>query len=136
MGQGTKESQSIKLYQYIDIKPLVFISMLILSGCGLFVANYDTTEYYLVNHIRTQAMIGNCSKENVDTIYKTSTELVNFTQYLPRNEPTHEMAQNLHIIVDELRKRESPGVTYCKNKLNIISTSAEEIQRVVGKKPK
>jgi hypothetical protein len=39
-------------------------------------------------------------------------------------------------MVDELYKRENPSPLYCKAKLNTIAKSAEEIQRVVGSKPR
>jgi hypothetical protein len=46
------------------------------------------------------------------------------------------MATDLNKLVEELYKRENPSATYCKLKLNTISKSAEEIQRVVGSKPR
>jgi hypothetical protein len=44
------------------------------------------------------------------------------------------MATDLSKIVEELHKKENPSNVYCKLKLNIVTKSAEEIQRVVGSK--
>jgi hypothetical protein len=90
----------------------------------------------LVNKVRTQAQIGSCDKSDVNILYTDATQLKNFAQYIPRNQATIDLTSKLYTLVDELRKRENPSPAYCKNKLNIISISAEEIQRVVGSKPR
>jgi hypothetical protein len=118
------------------MKKLILCSLVLLSGCSLFMANYDTTEYALVNKVRTQAVVGDCSKESVKALYTTSLELKNFAQYIPSNDATIKLVNNLEFIVEELYKRENPSPVYCKAKLNIIAKSAEEIQRVVGSKPR
>lgn len=112
------------------------ILLLQLTGCSLWMANYDSFEYSLVNKVRTQAIIGTCSKEDVKELYITSLELKNFAQYIPRNDATIGLSNQLYTIIDELHKRENPSPAYCKAKLNTIAKSAEEIQRVVGSKPR
>ena len=118
------------------MRKLVILSVMLLSGCSLFMANYDTTEYALVNKLRTQAIVGDCSKESVKTLYTTSLEFKNFAEYIPQNKVTIDLSDKLYGIVEELYKRENPSPVYCKAKLNTISKSAEEIQRVVGSKPR
>jgi hypothetical protein len=51
-------------------------------------ASYDTTEYALVNKIRTQSIVGDCSKETVKVLYTTSLEFKNFAEYIPQNKAT------------------------------------------------
>ena len=118
------------------MKKIILVAAVLLSGCSLWMANYDSFEYSLVNKVRTQAIVGDCSSENVKNLYNTTLELKNFTQYIPRNDATIGLANQLYTIVDELHKRENPSPAYCKAKLNTIAKSAEEIQRVVGSKPR
>ena len=115
---------------------IVCITILQLTGCSLWMASYDSTEYSLVNKVRTQAIVGDCSSESVKNLYNITLELKNFTQYIPRNDATIGLANQLYTIVDELHKRENPSPAYCKAKLNTIARSAEEIQQVVGSKPR
>jgi hypothetical protein len=117
-------------------KILIFLFAFSLSGCSLLMANYDSSEYSLVNKVRTQAIVGDCSSQSVKNLYNTTLELKNFAQYIPRNDATIGLANHLYVIVDELHKRENPSPAYCKAKLNTIAKSAEEIQRVVGNKPR
>ncbi len=67
-----------------------------LSGCALFdayfMAKYDTTEYALVNDIKTKAQIAeeNCGNHilvvtQVNELYIKSLEFKNFTTHIPRN---------------------------------------------------
>lgn len=118
------------------MKKIIIVAAVFLSGCSLWMASYDSSEYTLVNKVRTQAIVGDCSSENVKNLYNTTLELKNFTQYIPRNDATIGLANQLYTIVDELHKRENPSPAYCKAKLNTIAKSAEEIQRVVGSKPR
>ena len=118
------------------MKKIILIATVLLSGCSLWMANYDSSEYSLVNKIRTQAIVGDCSSESVKNLYNTTLELKNFTQYIPRNDATINLANQLYAIVDDLHKRENPSPAYCRSKLNNIAKSAEEIQRVVGSKPR
>ena len=118
------------------MKTLIIFTVTFLTGCSLWMASYDSTEYSLVNKVRTQAIVGDCSSESVKNLYNTTLELKNFTQYIPRNDATINLANQLFVIVDDLHKRENPSPAYCRSKLNNIAKSAEEIQRVVGSKPR
>ena len=80
------------------MKKLLLVGLIssTLSGCALWdaymMAGYDTTEYALVNRIKTQAelAIEDCkdavkSKQNADNLYGTAVELKNFSTNIPRN---------------------------------------------------
>ena len=117
------------------------IAILSLSGCALWMASYDSNEYLLVTKVRTIAETTNCDNPlntagNIETMYINAKEFKNFAQYIPRNQATIDLSNNLFILVDELHKKESFSPAYCKIKLNIISKSAEQIQQVVGSKPR
>lgn len=122
-----------------------------LSGCALFdayfMAGYDTTEYSLVNKIRTKAELSveDCkdatkSKQNADDLYFTAVELKNFSENIPRNVDTAKLAGNLVELTKQGKEQyvKNPNVseTFCKLKLQQISRSAEVAQKVIGKKPR
>jgi len=122
-----------------------------LSGCALWdaymMAGYDTTEYALVNRIKTQADLyaedckdGIKSKENVDRLYFTTIELKNFATNIPHNEDTAKLAGNLVELAkqgkDLYAKNPNVTETFCKLKLQQIGRSAEVAQKVIGKKPR
>ena len=122
-----------------------------LSGCALIdaylMAGYDTTEYALVNRIKTQAdlAVEDCkdvtkSKQNADNLYVTAVELKNFATNIPRNEDTAKLAGNLVELTKQGKEQyvKNPNVseTFCKLKLQQIGRSAEVAQKVIGKKPR
>ena len=122
-----------------------------LSGCALIdaylMAGYDTTEYALVNRIKTQAdlSIEDCkdpvkSKQNADNLYVTAVELRNFSTNIPSNEDTAKLANNLVELTKQGKEKyvKNPNVTetFCKLKLQQIGRSAEVAQKVIGKKPR
>jgi hypothetical protein len=122
-------------------KLIISCSFVLLSGCSmlqdLWVANYDTNEYLLVNKIRTIAQLKKCDEFSVNMLYSSTLELKNFSQYLPRNRQSIELNNDLFKIVDELHNKPQPiGNVYCQAKLNIIEHSAERIQQVTGSKPR
>jgi uncharacterized protein YceK len=119
---------------------LVF-AILALSGCStidrIFMANYDTNEYALINKVRTTAQLRSCDTNSVKDLYSTSLELKNFSQYLPANEKTISMTSDLYKMVDELNKKPQPiSQIYCDLKLKAIETTAENIQSITGKRPR
>ena len=131
------------------IASLILITSL--SGCALidayFMAKYDTTEYGLVNKIKTKAdlSIDDCkdpkkSKENADVLYFTAVEFRNFSVNIPRNEDTTKLAGNLVELTkqgkDLYAKDTPPSETFCKLKLQQIGRSAEVAQKVIGNKPR
>ena len=122
-----------------------------LSGCALFdayfMAGYDTTEYALVNKIKTKSELSveDCkdvkkSKENADILYFTAVELKNFSTNIPRNVETTKLAGNLVELTKQGReqyvKDSNVSETFCKLKLQQIGRSAEVAQKVIGKKPR
>lgn len=110
----------------------------------LFPARYDTNEYELINWIRTTAelSVDSCystdiSRENFKVLHKGSLEFKNFTQYLRRNQPTHDLAINLHLLVDEgytLYDNQEVSQFFCQTSLLQIADSATSIQQIIGRK--
>ena len=122
-------------------KLIIGYTIVFLSGCSLFIGPYDPNEYLLVTKVRTTAELTNCNNPiqtatNIESMYVTATEFKNFSQYLPDNNATIGLSNKLFVLVDELHKKESFSPTYCKIKLNMIAKSAEQIQQVVGSKPR
>jgi len=124
---------------------------MLLSGCSTFnsflVAKYDTNEYELINWIRTAAELSvetcndnELSKQNFVTLYNGSLEFKNYTQYLRRNQDTHELAKNLYQLVDQgielYATNDQVSQAFCELSLEQIITSATTIQQVLGDKPR
>jgi hypothetical protein len=130
---------------------LIITALLLLSGCSTFnyflVAKYDTNEYELINWIRTIAELSvetcdnnEISKENFVTLYRSSLEFKNFTQYLRRNQDTHELSNDLYQLIDQgvelYATNDQVSQTFCELSLEQIIASAETIQQVLGDKPR
>jgi len=122
-----------------------------LSGCALFdayfMAKYDTTEYALVNDIKTKAQIAeeNCGNHilvvtQVNELYIKSLEFKNFTTHIPRNKDTDNMSTKLLTLTKDTRdyfnKAEKISPIFCKAKLQQVVKSADTIQHVLGSKPR
>ena len=117
------------------------ITLVSLTGCStiqsVFMAPYDGNEYGLINKVRTIAQMRSCDAVSVKDLYSTSLELKNFSQYLPGNEKTVVMNNELYTMSEELYKKQQPiGQVYCDLKLKTIETNAETIQSVIGKRPR
>jgi len=133
-------------------KAALLVLLFAFTGCSvtnqatsvLFPARYDTNEYELINWIRTTAelSVDSCystdiSRENFKVLHKGSLEFKNFTQYLRRNQPTHDLAINLHLLVDEgytLYDNQEVSQFFCQTSLLQIADSATSIQQVIGRK--
>jgi len=120
------------------MKKLLLLTLILLtSGCALLISNFDNNEYGLVNKVRTIAELKQCDEYSVKALYLNALELKNYTEYIPNNKSTIDLTSTLYTLVYELRLKQQPiSPVYCELKLNIISKSAEEIQRVVGSKPR
>lgn len=134
-------------------KILAALAVLSLAGCstvqGLwdsyFMAKFDVNEYQYATAIRTEAQLANCSnrdsmKQTANRIYQKAAELRNYTQYIPRNEPSFNMALKLFNETKSLNERyestENISEAYCKQKIKIVERSANEIQHAFGSKPR
>ena len=135
------------------MKKLIAVTLVAtsLSGCALFdayfMAGYDTTEYALVNKIKTKAdlSVDDCkdqkvSKQNMNDLYFIAVEMRNFSENIPRNVDTAKLAGNLVELTkqgkDLYAKDSTVSETFCKLKLQQIGRSAEVAQKVIGKKPR
>lgn len=121
-----------------------------LSGCAVwdayFMAKFDVNEYQYITRIRTHSQIGasKCGTpdvvEHVRYIYTVAQEYKNYAEMIPRNENSFQLAGTLTQITDEFYKRyqsdKTPSAVYCKAKFAAIERSAENIQRVIGAKPR
>jgi hypothetical protein len=132
-------------------KLFVFSLILLLNGCALydayFMAKYDTTEYSLVNQIKTKAQVAeeNCNNQilvitQVNELYNNALEFKNFTVYIPHNEDTVKMSAKLFTLAKDTRdyfnKSEKISPIFCKAKLQQIEKSADTIQHAIGSKPR
>ena len=131
-------------------KLILVLAILSLNGCALydayFMAKYDNNEYMLINRIRTQANLGaaKCGKPEVvaevDSIWRTTVELKNYSQSIPHNEEATKMSSDLAEIVKGLSDRykgtEPVSMMYCTTKFSSIERNAVTIQNVIGKKPR
>ena len=130
-------------------KLIVFIPFLF-TGCALydayFMAKFDVNEYQYITRIRTQAQIGapKCGTpdvlENVKYIHTVAQEFKNYAEKIPHNENAYELATTLTLITDDFYKRyqsdKPPSAVYCKAKFAAIERSSENIQQVIGAKPR
>lgn len=130
-------------------KLLVFLPFL-LTGCALydayFMAKFDVNEYQYITRIRTQAELGveKCGTpdvvDNVKYIHTVAHEFKNYAEKIPHNENSFGLSKALVEITDDFYKRyrsdKPPSATYCKAKFAAISRSSENIQTVLGAKPK
>lgn len=131
-------------------KLILALAILSLNGCALydayFMAKYDNNEYMLINRIRTQANLGaaKCGKPEVvaevDSVWRTTVELKNYSQSIPHNEEATKMSAELAEIVKGLSDRykgtEPVSMMYCTTKFASIERNAVTIQNVIGKKPR
>ena len=111
-----------------------------LSGCSLIKiymsAGFDNKEYSLVNDVRTIAQYKDCTESHINTLYYKAGELKNYSQYIPNNDKTIVLVNNLYNMVDEFHNRKEPSQAYCHEKLSLIETTAEKIQNAIGSKLK
>ncbi len=132
-------------------KTLIILFSLSLSGCALFdayfMAKYDTTEYALVNEIKTRAQVAeeNCGNQilvitQMNELYIKALEFKNFTTHIPRNKDADNMSTKLFTLTKDARdyfnKAEKISPIFCKSKMQQIVKSADTIQHVIGSKPR
>ena len=130
---------------------IVLFAVLSLNGCALFdayfMAKYDTTEYALVNDIKTKAQIAeeNCGNHilvvtQVNELYIKALEFKNFTTHIPRNKDADNRSTKLLTLTKDTRdyfnKAEKISPIFCKAKLQQVVKSADTIQHVLGSKPR
>ena len=136
------------------MRSLIIAMALILSGCttvkntwdAYFMAKFDVNEYQYITRIRTHAQLGipKCGTpevvEHVKYIYVAANEYKNYSEMIPKNEDSHRLATTLTDITDDFYKRyqgdKAPSTVYCKAKFAAIERSSENIQRVIGAKPR
>jgi hypothetical protein len=132
------------------MKRLILLLPFVLSSCALydayFMAKFDVNEYQYIARIRTHAEIGaplcgtDAVKDEVKYIFVVANEYKNYAEHIPRNEDSYKLAETLTKITDEFYKRyqgeKTPSAVYCRAKFTAISQSADNIQKVLGAKPR
>ena len=131
-------------------KVLILSFVLTLNGCALFdayfMAKYDTTEYSLVNQIKTKAQVAedSCGDRNlviiqINELYNKTLEFKNFTIHIPHNEDAIKLSEKLFTLTKDTRdyfnKTEKISPIFCKSKIQQIEKSADTIQHAIGSKP-
>lgn len=110
-------------------------------------AKYDTNEYGAITQIRTRAELAQetCAdkkktEQHIDEMYASATYFKNFTQLRARNQDTSEIAYNLYLIVEQLKKHyeknETVSAAYCKLKMQQVEKNAISSQKIIGAKPR
>jgi hypothetical protein len=122
-----------------------------LNGCALFdayfMAKYDTTEYSLVNQVKTKAQIAedNCSNPvmiivRINDLYNSALEFKNFTAHIPHNEDAVKLANKLFTLTKDTKdyfiQTEKISPVFCKAKIQQVVISADTIQHAIGSKPR
>lgn len=136
------------------MKILAVLFLTLLTGCSTvknvwdsyFMAKFDVNEYQYITRIRTHAQIGaaKCGTpevvEHVKYVYVVAQEYKNYAEMIPRNENSFQLAETLTQVTDEFYKRyqgdRPPSAVYCKAKFAAIERSSENIQKVIGAKPR
>jgi hypothetical protein len=117
---------------------------LLLSGC-IFTAKFDSVEYSYVTQIKTLSQVSRsqCAntalvKPRVLQIHELNLSLVNYSEYLPNNEPTYKMAKELLNIVEPMKVRYSDHTqvskSYCELKFDNIEESTTVMQQSMNKR--
>jgi hypothetical protein len=131
-------------------KLIVTLSVLFLSSCALWdahnMARFDNNEYYLINSITTNAILGkeHCGfltvNKYVKKVWHKSNEFHNYSSAIPNNEETITMSGELIKITkglnDKYDQENYISKAYCEAKFSIIIKNATTIQNVVGGKPR
>ena len=133
------------------MKKLLLIGVVaLLPSCALidsYLMKYDTNEYRIVTEIRTDAQgyKSACSNEmlsitNSQAIADKTRLFMLFSQYQPHNDPVIKASIELDKIAQGLKTQYATGSkvspVFCKIKFESIEHSAEEMQKIIGAKPR
>lgn len=128
------------------MKLIALLFSLSLTSCAIVdsitMAHFDNNEYKIINKMRTTAQLVECGnkdsiKDATNKLWFYSNELQNYSQYIPKNEKSYKMAQNLFEIVKGLHdKNGEMGKLYCEEKFKVIQNTTENIQKATGNKPR
>ena len=109
-------------------KLLICCFLFTLTGCNMLFMKYDNNEYGLINKVRTIAQQKHCDEYSLKVLYLTASEMKNYSEYLPNNQNSIDLVNDLFKLVDEIHNRKQPiSAAYCDAKLNIIALSPNAI---------
>lgn len=128
-------------------KLITLLSIVLLSSCSIYnMARFDNNEYYLINSVTTNALLGKeqCGlltvQKYVRTVWHKSNEFHYYSSSIPNNEETITMSGELIKITkglfDKYEQDPYVNVAYCNAKFDIIIKNSTRIQNVVGGKPR
>jgi len=131
-------------------KILVLLSLTVLTGCSslldAYLMKYDANEYQQITVIRSAAAFSkeSCSeperaKRHANMLANRTTTFKNYAQYLPHNDKVISASQELAKMAQGLKDQYAKGSVspaFCKIKFDNIEKSAEDMQKVIGAKPK
>ena len=132
------------------MKKLLLSLVILLSGCTVLDAylmtKYDPNEYQLITAIRAEARYSKTQCDNtlnsrfnaIKISYNTQI-FVLYSENIPRNENLIEASKALDVIAQGLvdqYKQEKVSPVFCKTKFESIETSAEKMQKVIGRRPR
>lgn len=115
-----------------------YLSTMLLVACS--VPQFDNNEYMLITQVKYHATEGSkmCARDPVGAFTLHGNEvrektdiLVMYSEHLPNNAKTHDMALKLQDMTQGLTKQ-SPSSGYCKAKFDNIAVSADLIHKVTG----
>lgn len=133
---------------------LLASSVVILSGCSTVqswydaytMAGYDTNEYYLINKITSVSELGTnqCSEPektatNIYTLHLSAVEFKNYTKHIPKNPEATKIASDVLVLVNQLKDAAIKGDMsegFCKLKMTQINRVSNQVQPIIGRKPR
>jgi hypothetical protein len=128
------------------MKLIALLFSLSLTSCAIVdsitMAHFDNNEYKIINNMRTTAQLVECGnkdsmKDATNKLWFYSNELQNYSQYIPKNEKSYNMAKGLVEIVKGLHdKNGEMSKFYCEEKFKVIQDTTENIQKATGNKPR
>jgi hypothetical protein len=132
-------------------KLLLVLAFVSLSGCSVIdaylMSGYDSNEYSLANDIRAKTFFSESDCNNrekivadVNEIYQLSYRLEGFSEFTPRNDkataPTKKLLELSKQLKDYYDTHDKVSEPFCKLKLQQVNKSAQEVQVVLGRKPR
>ena len=108
---------------------------------------YDPNEYQLISEIRTTAelSVNKCKNkdeaaQSAETLYEQTLSLMNYSQFLPHDEPVQKATVELNKmakgLIDQYDNNKNISEVFCKIKFQNIENSAKTMQKVIGAKPR
>lgn len=108
-------------------------------------SHFDNNEYQYASELRTYAESGlnTCdnpteTEYNIHSVWIISNKLANYSQFIPHNEASYDVAKSITKITDDLHAKKNIPLNpvYCKIKFQMIIDASSQIQSALGDKPR